>query len=64
MCMHVCVSMGFPWWLSGKYPPANVEDARDMGSILGSGRSWREDPGGLQSMGSQRVRHTSICVYV
>ena len=37
--MHVCVSVGFPWWLSGKYPPANVEDARDMGSILGSGRS-------------------------
>ena len=49
-------------------------NARDLGSILGLGRSleeevatysgvlawrspWTEDPGGLQSRGSQRVRH-------
>ena len=47
--------------------------AEDQGSIPGSGRSakemathssilawkiaWTEEPGGLQSMGSQRVRH-------
>ena len=47
--------------------------AGDLGSIPGSGRSpgegkgnpvflpgespWTEEPGGLQSMGSQRVRH-------
>ena len=54
--------------------PANAEDARDLGLILGSGRSlkeematyssilaWRipqtEESHGLQSMGSQRVRH-------
>ena len=46
-----------------KNPPAG--DARDMGSIPGSGRSsggghacvWTEEPGMLQPMGSQRVRH-------
>ena len=49
-------------------------NARDLGSILGLGRSleeevatysgvlawrspWTEEPGGLQSRGSQRVRH-------
>ena len=54
--------------------PANAGDARDVGSITGSGRSsgeghagysnilawripWTEEPGGLQSIGSQRVRH-------
>ena len=46
--------------------PADAGDARDTGLILGSGRSpsvlaWEipgtEKPGGLQSMGSQRVRH-------
>ena len=53
---------------------ANAGDARDLGLILGSGRSlkeematyssilaWRipktEESHGLQSMGSQRVRH-------
>ena len=52
--------------------PAN---AGDMSSILGSGRSpdkethssilaweipWTEEPGGLQSMGSQRVGHDLV----
>ena len=41
-------------------------NAGDLGSILGMGRfpggghgesSWTEEPGGLQSMGSLRVRH-------
>ena len=57
-----------------KNPPANVGDARDMGSIPGSGRSpgvrhgshssivawripWTEEPGGLQSIRSQRMGH-------
>ena len=59
-----------------KNPPANAGDARFMGSIPGSGRSpegmathssihawripWTEEPGGLQSMGSQRVGHDSM----
>ena len=53
---------------------ASAGDARDAGSISGSGRSletematcssilawkipWTEEPGGLLSMGSQRVEH-------
>ena len=56
-----------------KNPPVNAGDVRDVGSIPGLGRSpggghgnplqcsclripWTE-PGGLQSMGLQRVRH-------
>ena len=49
-----------------KNPPPNAGDRGDSGSILGltahsSILAWRipwtEEPGGLQSMGSQRVRH-------
>ena len=57
-----------------KNSPANAGDLRDVGSILGSGRSsgggngtplqysclgnpMEEEPGGLQSMGLQRVAH-------
>ena len=55
-----------------KNPPANAGDVRDMGSIpwedpLEEGMAthssilawrilWTEEPGGLQSMGLQRVR--------
>ena len=47
-----------------KNPPANAGD-REVGSIPGSGHSsilawripWTEEPGGLQSIGSQRVVH-------
>ena len=56
-----------------KNPPAKARDKRDVGSLTGWGRSpdgmathssilaWRtprmEEPGGLQSMGSQTVGH-------
>ena len=56
-----------------KNPPANAGDARDAGSIpwedpLEEGMAihssilawripWIEEPGGLQSTGSHRVRH-------
>ena len=56
-----------------KNPPANAGDLRDKGSLEsgrlpGEGQDnplqysclenpWIEDPGGLQSIGSQRVRH-------
>ena len=54
-----------------KNSPANVGDTRDAGLIpelgrspeLGSGNhlpgesQWTEEPGGLQSIGSQRVGH-------
>ena len=58
--------------LVGKNPPANAGDIRDVGSISGSGKSpgegthlrilawripWAEEPGGLQSLRSKRVRH-------
>ena len=39
-------------------------------SILAWATPWTEEPGGLQSMGSQRIRHDfvikqqSICVYI
>ena len=59
--------------LTLKNPPASAGDARDVGSIPGSGRfpeeemapqssvlawkiPWAEEPGGLQSMGPQKVR--------
>ena len=37
---------GLPKWLSAKNPPATQETL-----------VWSEEPGGLQSTGSQRVRH-------
>ena len=51
-----------------KNPPASAGDARDRfhplekemathSSILAWKIPWTEDPGGLQSMGSQRVEH-------
>ena len=58
--------------LAVKNPPANAGDIRDRVLIPGSGKSkematyssilaweipWTEEPGGLQFMGSQRVRH-------
>ena len=65
--------MDFPGSAVVKNLPANAGNARDMGSILGSGRSPGVGNGNplqfsclensmdrgawLQSMGSQRVRH-------
>ena len=70
--------------LAVKNAPAHAGDVRDMGSIPGSGWSpggghgnplqgwripWSEEPGGLQSIGLQRVRHDwsnlacPICIY-
>ena len=61
----------FPGGSAVKDQPADAGDAGDRGSVLVSGRSpgeangnpldwripWTEDPGGLQSMQSQRVGH-------
>ena len=63
---------GFPGGSDGKECTCNL---RDLGSVLGSGRSpgegngnphsilaweisWTEESDGLQSIGSQRVRHS------
>ena len=59
------------YWVLVKIPPASAEDARDVGSIPGSGSSsaggngnplqyswrisWTEELGELQSMGPQRI---------
>ena len=46
-----------------KNPPANAEGMRDSGSVPGSGRSpggGNGKPGGLQSIGLQRVGHAGI----
>ena len=64
-------TMGFPGDLVVKNPPAMQEIwVRSLGqkvpleeemathsSILAWGIPWTEEPGGLQSMGSQRVVH-------
>ena len=64
-------TMGFPGDLVVKNPPAMQEIwVRSLGqevpleeemathsSILAWGIPWTEEPGGLQSMGSQRVGH-------
>ena len=55
---------GLPRWFSGKNSLANAGDGRSLeekvathSSLLAWGILWTEEPGGLQSMGSQRVRY-------
>ena len=63
---------GLPWWLGGKESAYNVGDLGSIpkgrkiplekgmathSSILAWRIPWTEEPGGLQSIGSQRVRH-------
>ena len=64
--------MGFPDDSVGKYLPANAGDAGSiprLGTSPGEGNAahlsilaweipWTEEPGGLQSMWLQRVRHS------
>ena len=59
------------WWLGGKESACNSEDASSipgLGRSPGEGNgnplqyscwriTWTEEPGGLQSMGSQKVRY-------
>ena len=66
---------GLPWWLSGKKIPQSIqqtqiqslgqEDPLEKGmATCSSILTWRitgtEEPGGLQSMGSQRVRYDLV----
>ena len=69
----VYIVRGFQDGSVDKESACNAGDTGDMSSISGSGRSlgessgnssilaqeilWTEEPGELQSMGSQRVRH-------
>ena len=43
--MHCFYLLGFPGGTSGKNPPANAGDLRDMGSFSGLGRSPGEGNG-------------------
>ena len=54
------VPPGLPCWLSGKESTSQCRRwGFDLSSVFLSGKSsWTEEPGGLQSMGSQRVRHS------
>ena len=71
MCV---VGRGFPGVSVVKNPPANTGDVGSVpglerspgegngnhSSILAWEIPWMEEPGGLQSMGSQRVRHNLV----
>ena len=69
----IIVTMGFPRWLSGKempsrkcvgdlglIPGSGISLEKEMApdsSTLAWKIPWAEEPGSLQSMGSQRVGH-------
>ena len=62
--------MGFPWWLTGKESAKETwvqylgqEDSLETEmsahcSILAWEAPWTEEPGGLPSVGLQRVEHS------
>ena len=71
---NLTMSVGFPDGSEVKNPAANAGDLGSipgMGRSPGEGNGnslqyscwkipWTEEPGGLQSMGSQRVRHNLV----
>ena len=71
------MNVGFPMWLSGKKLPAKQEmQVQSLGwedplekemathfSIL-AGIPQTEEPGGLQFLGSQRVRHDLVTEHI
>ena len=73
ICITVLLTMGLSWWLSSKDLPATAGDSSSIpgwGRSPGGGHGnplqysclgipWTEEPGRLQSVGSQRVRHDS-----
>ena len=55
-------NIGLPWWQETQVRSLGWEDPLEKetathSSILAWKISWTEEPGGLQSMGSQRVGH-------
>ena len=53
---NYCVP-GLPWWLSGKESACDTGNVATHSSILARKIPWTEEPGGLQLIGLQRVRH-------
>ena len=55
-------NMGLPWWQETQVRSLGWEDPSEMrmaalSSILACRNARTEEPGGLDSMGSKRVRH-------
>ena len=78
ICGWEVQTTGLPWWLSRKRMHLPIQETwlqsldwedpleKEMAahsSILAWKSPWTEEPGGLQSIGSQRVRHdwTTVC---
>ena len=67
-CMGTCFLAATTWlprWLSNKeFTCENLleEEMATHSNIFAWEMPWTEEPGGLQSMGSQRVRHDWACV--
>ena len=69
--------LGLPWWLSGKESACSTGDPGlipGLGRSPGEGRGthssilawripWTEEPGGLESMGLQRVGHDRVTTF-
>ena len=78
VCVYVSVYIGFPGSSDGKKSACNARnlgltagsaDPLEKGmaahsSVLAWRIPWTEQPGGLQSMGSQRVRHIPLLLYL
>ena len=56
VCVCLCVCMRLPWWLRDQEDPLE-KGMSTHSSILAWRNPWTEEPAGLQSMSSQRVRH-------
>ena len=57
VCVCLCVCMRLPWWLRDQEDPLE-KGMSTHSSILAWRNPWTEEPVGLQSMSSQRVRHS------
>ena len=55
MIFNILINRGFPGDASGKEPPANAGDIRDLGSIPGFPRGGH---GNLSSIFAQRIPRT------
>ena len=59
---RICWRLGFDSWV-GKEDPLEEEMATHL-SILAWKIPWTEEPGGLRSIGLQRVRHDLVTEHI